>query len=144
LRPYLLDVSVLLAIHWANHESHEEALEWFRREGERSFAFCAFTEAGFVRVLMNPTIIGKQVAMAEAREALVGFSELKGYRYWPIQRTFEEMTEAFRERLHSYRQVTDAFLLGLAIERKGSLATLDKAIRHLAGSDFMQHVTLIG
>ncbi len=144
MRPYLLDVSALLAIHWVRHESHEQALEWFRREGERSFAFCAFTEAGFARLLTNPAIMGQQVAMTEAREALSGFAKLKGYRFWPIERTFEEMTEVFQDRIHGHRQVTDACMLGLAIEKKGSLATLDRAIRHLAGSEFAQHITLIG
>jgi toxin-antitoxin system PIN domain toxin len=144
VRPYLLDVNVLLAIHWVHHESHGPALEWFRREGERAFAFCMFTETGFVRLLTNPAFMGKPATMSEAGEALRGFASLKGYRYWPMLRTFEEMTESFRERLHGHRQVTDACLLGLAIERKGSLATLDRAIRHLAGNECMQHVTLIG
>ncbi len=143
MRPYLLDVNAVLAIHWVHHESHGPALEWFRREGEKAFAFCALTETGFVRLLTNPAIMGKAATMSEAREALAGFASLKGYRYWPIQRTFEEMTDPFRDRLQGYRQVTDACLLGLAIERKGSLATLDRAVRHLAGSDLMQHVTLL-
>lgn len=144
MRPYLLDLSVLLAIHWANHESNAVALEWFRREGEKSFAFCPFTEAGFVRLVTNPAIMGKPATMAEAREALERFAKLRGYRFWPMQRTFEEMTEPMRDRLHGYRQVTDACLLGLAIERKGSLATMDRAIRHLAGGDLVRHVTLVG
>jgi len=131
------------AIHWVRHESHPAALEWFRREGERSFAFCPFTETGFVRLVTNPAVTGVTVSMAEARQALSDFSRLKGYRFWPVQRTFEEMTEPFRSRLHGHRQVTDAILLGLAIERKGSLATLDKAVRHLAGAEFAQNLIVI-
>jgi predicted nucleic acid-binding protein len=60
-----------------------------------------------------------------------------------MTRGFLEVVQPLEPRFYSHQQVTDALLLGLAIERKGSLATLDKAIRHLAGSDLMQHVTLI-
>jgi uncharacterized protein len=143
MRPHLLDVSALLAIHWVNHASHQPAWEWFRREGEKSFALCAFTEAGFVRLLTNPAIMGRQVSMTEARDALQGFARLKGYRFWPVTKTFADATEPFQDRLHGYRQVADACLLGLAIERKGALATMDKAVRQLAGAEFAQHVTVI-
>ena len=39
--------------------------------------------------------------------------------------------------------ITDAYLLGLAIHHKGKLATLDRAIVYLAGSEFAEYVELI-
>jgi uncharacterized protein len=143
VRPFLLDVSVLLALNWPYHEAHARILNWFRREGEKSFALCPLTEAGFVRVMTNPAFSGKRIEVFEAREALTGLARLKGYKFWPLRLSFAEAIAPFEQRVLSHGQVTDAFLLGLAIEQKGSLATLDRAIRHLAGSEFMQHVTLI-
>jgi len=144
LRPYLLDVNVLLALHWPGHDSHRMAMEWFEREGEKSFAICPMTEAGFVRVLTNAAFTGTKVEMPEAKGALARLGQIKGYRFWPMNGGFLEVVLPLERRLFSHRQVTDACLLGLAIERKGSLATLDRAIRHLAGSEFAQHLTLIG
>jgi uncharacterized protein len=46
--------------------------------------------------------------------------------------------------LQGHRQITDAYLLGLAIHNRGKLATLDRGILQLAGSDFAGHVELIG
>jgi predicted nucleic acid-binding protein len=119
-------------------------MEWFEREGERSFALCPITEAGFVRILTNAAFTGKKLEMAEAKEALSRLGQIKGYRFWQMTRGFLEVVLPFEGRLFSHRQVTDACMLGLAIEKKGSLATLDRAIRHLAGSEFAQHITLIG
>jgi len=144
VRTFLLDVSVLLAFYWSPHEAHARVMEWFGREGEKSFALCPLTEAGFVRVVTNPAFSGKRIEISEARDALARLAALKGYKFWPQALGFGEAIAPFEQRVHSHRQVTDALLLGLAIERKGSLATLDKAIRHLAGSEFAHHMTLIG
>jgi predicted nucleic acid-binding protein len=45
--------------------------------------------------------------------------------------------------MQGHRQITDAYLLGLAIHNKGKLATLDRGIRHLAGREFAANVELI-
>ena len=66
MRPYLLDVNVLLALHWPGHDSHRGAMEWFEQEGEKSFALCPMTEAGFVRILTNAAFTGKKVEMLDA------------------------------------------------------------------------------
>ena len=36
--------------------------------------------------------------------------------------------EPFRERLLGHQQVSDAYLLGLAMHKKGKLATMDRAV----------------
>lgn len=143
MRPFLLDVSVLLALNWPHHEAHARVLGWFRREGEKSFALCPLTEAGFVRVMTNPAFSGRRIEVFEAREALTDLARLKGFRFWPLTLSLADAIAPFEQRVLSHGQVTDGFLLGLAIEQRGSLATLDRAIRHLAGSDLMAHVTLI-
>ena len=118
-------------------------MDWFQREGENAFALCPMTEAGFIRILTNPAFTGKKVEFTEARAALARLSLIKGYRFWPMTRGLLEATAPFEGRFFSHRQVTDACLLGLAMERKGSLATMDKAVRHLAGAEFAQHVIVI-
>ena len=42
---------------------------------------------------------------------------------------------AFEGKLAGYRQVTDAYLLGLAMHNEGKLATLDRAILSLLPAD---------
>jgi predicted nucleic acid-binding protein len=86
----------------------------------------------------------RQVTFIEARELLDHFTQMKGHSFWPERIGFNKATEPVRARIHGYRQVTDAYLLGLAIHEKGTLVTLDKSIRHLAGNEFAKHVLLIG
>jgi hypothetical protein len=58
-----------------------------------------------------------------------------GYHFQPITADWHTLTKPFSKRLHGYRQVTDAFLLGLAIRERLVVATFDAGILHLAGDD---------
>jgi hypothetical protein len=57
--------------------------------------------------------------------------------------TLAEATQPFQEKLLGHRQVTVAYLLGLAIRNKGTLVTLDRGIAALAGDDFARYVTVL-
>lgn len=50
------------------------------------------------------------------------------HRFWEDDISFVQAVEPFRERLVGHQQVSDAYLLGLAIHRKGKLATLDRTV----------------
>jgi len=45
---FLLDVNVLMALLWENHEHHQVARPWFRQIPD--FATSPVTQLGFVRV----------------------------------------------------------------------------------------------
>lgn len=140
---YLLDVSVLLALHWPRHTAHAKVKQWFRSSGEKAFSTCALTQAGFVRIVTNPTFLQDKITFSEARQLLHELTRMKGHTFWPINTEFVEATVPLERRILGHRQVTDAYLLGLAIQKKGALATLDRAIRHLAGDEFSQNVLVI-
>jgi toxin-antitoxin system PIN domain toxin len=139
----LLDVNVLIALQWPGDQSHSRVRKWFLDEGRLSFATCALTQAGFVRVLSNPALTGVVVQISEAQELLRILSDLDGHRFWPTDLGLLESIALFGGQLQGFRQVTDAYLLGLAIQRKGTLVTLDKAIPHLAGRDHRKNVKVL-
>jgi hypothetical protein len=116
---------------------------WFRKEGEKSFGTCALTQAGFIRVMTNEALSGKRIEYSEARELLGHLTRMEGHVFWPTNVSFLDATALFSERIFGHRQVTDAYLLGLAIREKGILVTLDKAILHLAGHEYRKHVHLL-
>lgn len=140
---YLLDVSVLLAIHWPRHTAHNKTLQWFRGSGEKSFSTCAITQTGFVRIVTNPTFLEDRITHIEARRLLEDVTSLEGHAFWDSSVSYAEATELLTDRIHGHRQVTDAYLLGLAIREKGILATLDRATRHLAGDEFAGNIFVI-
>jgi predicted nucleic acid-binding protein len=54
-----------------------------------------------------------------------------GHRFWADEIGLREALQCCHERLVGHRQVTDAYLLGLALHRKGTLATLDESVTSL-------------
>ena len=71
--------------------------------------------------------------MADALQMLQEIAALPNVAHLPIAPTWLELIEPLARRLHGYRQVTDALLLGLAIRNGATLVTLDSTIQALAG-----------
>jgi uncharacterized protein len=138
----LLDVNVLIALAYEWHVGHSLVQGWFR-ESTGTWATCALTESGFARIACNPSAIERSAKVREALRMLSTMTLRPGYRFWPMDITFSEAVQPFQERLFGHRQVTDAYLLGLAIKNKGRLVTLDRGIEVLAGESYRQYVTVL-
>ena len=115
-------------------------MEWFQTL-EVEWATCAFTEAGFLR-LATYLSFGR-LTLADATAILAELQRHPGYRYFPITTDWQTVTEPFVARLYGANQVTDAYLLGLAIREGYVLATLDRGLVHLAGRESSDHVRLL-
>ncbi len=127
---HLLDVNVTLALLREDHIHNTAAEDWFGTPKLR-WALCAFTEAGVLRSLMRPS--PDELSMEEATAVLAEMKRHPGYQYQPIGEDWHALTQPFRKRLHGHNQVTDAYLLGLAIREGLVLTTFDKALLHMAG-----------
>jgi uncharacterized protein len=138
---YLLDVNVLIALTGEGHEHHPVATKWFDTSGHRDWGVCAFTEAGFLRVATNARL--GWLSVEEASWVLARLSQRAGYRFWPIVEGWAALAEPFSQRVHGHQQITDAYLLGLAIKEGGVLVTLDKAVRYMAGERYAKHVLVL-
>jgi len=128
---HLLDVNVLIALLWPAHESHETALNWFQRNARHGWATCPFTQAGFVRVVSNPSFSQEAVTPQEAISLLEANLRHPEHRFWSDDLGLMEATQPFVGKRMGHRQVTDAYLLGLALKRKGKLVSLDQSIAEL-------------
>ena len=137
---FLLDVNVLVALAEEEHVHHKKVIDWFKTGG-RDWGMCAFSEAGLLRSLSNPAI-GK-ITIQEATAVVGSLTRHPGYRYWPISSGWIELTEPFRERAFGHQQVTDAYLLGLAVKRNGILVSMDKGIKYLAGPKFSRNLLIL-
>jgi uncharacterized protein len=71
--------------------------------------------------------------MSEATAILARMAQQPGYHYLHIQADWPTLCSPFFKRLYGTKQVTDAYLLGLAVREGQVLVTLDKAMLHLAG-----------
>ena len=142
-RRNLLDLNVLIALTEPGHSHHKTAWKWFSSTSVTSWGVCPLTEAGFVRVTPNPSFKPVRRSLAQATAILQALKEQAGFRYWEIARSWIEVTAPFAKRIVGHQQITDAYLLGLAIEANGRLVTFDRAIMSMAGEEFFTHVRLL-
>jgi toxin-antitoxin system PIN domain toxin len=131
MKGYLLDTNLLIALLWPSHEQHDPALKWFTRHRAKGWATCPLTQAGFVRIVSNPAFSRDAVQPREAIHVLSANTAAKDHAFWPHELPVAEAVAFTGVRLLGYQQVTDAYLLGLAIRRGGVLATLDQRIAAL-------------
>jgi toxin-antitoxin system PIN domain toxin len=128
---FLLDVNVLIALLWPAHEAHARAQRWFAKNADQGWATCAMTQAGFVRIVSNPVFSRRIVSPRDALEVLQGSLQHRAHRFWTEDIGIAEGVTQFGRRLTGHQQITDAYLLGLAIHKKGRLATLDASVASL-------------
>jgi len=126
-RPYLLDVNVLLALAWPSHVHHREAQGWFARKRKSGFRSCPLTQAAFVRISSNPQFSGSVISAVDAMELLGQITGMAEHQFWPDDLTFPDAVNQAGGYIAGHRQVTDAYLAGLARAHGGILATLDRA-----------------
>jgi hypothetical protein len=140
---YLLDLNALIAFADHDHEHHEAMQRWFISSGREDWGVCPLTEAGFIRVTTNPNYRPASRTIEQALAVLADFAAHSGYRYWPIAEKWAVLTAPFSARLLGHQQVTDAYLLGLAVKEGGVLVTFDKGIKYLAGAEYSGNVLVL-
>lgn len=141
---FLLDVNVLIALIDVLHISHEAAHDWFAREGREHWATCPITENGLVRILSNPKYPNAATTPKEVLELLANLRQLPGHEFWPDDISVTDTLYVNSANLLSSGQITDTYLLALAVAKGGKLATLDRRLTTLAvrrGAESLQVIS---
>ena len=137
----LLDVNVLLAIAWPNHQFHAAAIAALLSQNR--WATCALTQLGFIRLSSNPAAIPNAKSPQEAA-ALLGrlvADSLHIYLESLPAPASADWKGAFRDLL-GHRQVMDAYLLQLAIANNAVFVTFDRRLESIA--EGKPRVTVLG
>lgn len=140
---YLLDVNVLIAMIDDEHQHFPAAQNWFAKLAGREWATCPLTETGLIRYVMNPATGFPANGLKAAVNALSDLSKRPGHSFWPIIESWTTLTKPFAERIFGHQQVTDAYLLGIAVKQNGVLVTFDHGLRNLAGSNFARNLLVL-
>ena len=127
----LLDVNVLLALAWPNHQHHRLAETWFLRHAKSGWATCTLTELGFVRLSSNPAYSRNAVSPLDAIDLLAELREIGEHQFW---KTMPSALELGGLPLAGHQQLTDAILVVLADQQQGRVITFDGGLRHYASS----------
>jgi toxin-antitoxin system PIN domain toxin len=119
----LLDVNVLLALAWPNHQHHAAAHAWFAGAARNGWATCALTQLGFIRLSSNPSFTSHTVSPRNAALLLGKWTAHPAHHF--LQCPSAEDAAIYASAL-GHQQVTDAYLVEVARKNHGRLVTLDK------------------
>lgn len=124
----LLDLNVLLAIAWPNHQFHAAAIAAL--SSRNRWATCALTQLGFIRLSSNPSAIATAKSPQEAAQLLARLVADSFHVYLdslPAPAS-EDWRDAFATLL-GHQQVTDAYLLRLAAANEAVFVTFDRRLQ---------------
>lgn len=127
---WLLDVNALIALIDSDHVHHEVMHRWFARHVRQKWATTPITENGVVRVLSQPAYPSGQRAPAEVIRILrrLKTAHRKTHEFWPDEVSLTNTFLFDEDCVVGHRQVTDAYLLGLAKQRGGKVVTFDRGM----------------
>jgi len=126
VKTYLLDVNLLLALIDPMHVHHESAHRWFAEKGQKAWATCPITENGFVRIASHPNYPNRPGDVAAVLDVLRQLCEAPGHQFWSEDIGILQVLQS--DAIITHIQITDVYLLGLAVHKGGKLASLDQRI----------------
>ena len=124
----LLDVNVLVALFDPSHVHLEAGHAWLGANRKHRWATCALTENAFVRVLSNPAYPGSRTTVEDATARLRTFCSERRHVFWTDSVSVREDGRFRWNHVQGHRQLTDVYLLALAVANEGRLATFDSTI----------------
>ena len=72
MKPFLLDVNVLIALFDSAHINHAAAHQWFAKARIRGWRSCPIAENGLLRILSNPAYPNGPLPMSDLAHRLAG------------------------------------------------------------------------
>lgn len=125
---FLLDVNVLIALVDPAHSLHEPAHIWFAAHGQHGWATCAVTENGLLRIVGNTRYANSPGSPAAVMPVLASLTAQPGHVFWSDDVSLMDAARLHAERLLHHSQVTDSYLLALAVAHGGMLASFDRRL----------------
>jgi len=124
----LLDVNVWVALFDDAHVASVRANAFIEMPGIR-IATCPLVENGVIRVLNLPRY-GRRGALGlqRVREQLKHACKSLDHEFWADDVSLRDDEAVDFSRVHGHQQITDLYLLALAVRHSGSLVTLDQNI----------------
>ncbi len=120
----LLDVNVLIALLDGGHIHHRRASDWLAQEINQGWASCPLTQNGCLRIMSQPSY-PQALPLAAVAERLARATTHQAHAFIPDDYSLLEAGRVSWETMLGHRQVTDAYLLGLAIRHGCRFVTLD-------------------
>jgi uncharacterized protein len=134
----LLDVNVWIALIDPAHPHHDVAQNWFGRY-EGGFSSCPIVQNGVLRIMANPSYDSGddgQYTYPMLFDLYKTSINKVNHEFWPDDVSLLNPQHFNHDTIHSHKQLTDIYLLGLAVAHGGCLVTFDRhiALSHAVGA----------
>jgi uncharacterized protein len=140
---FLLDVNVIIALIDPTHVGHDAAHRWFEEEGRAAWATCPLTQNGVVRIVGNPKYPNSPGSPAAVASVLRQLCAMPGHAFWPDDISLLDAANIVPAGILTSGQVTDSYLLALAVSHRGLLATFDRQLSVKAVRDGKQALKIL-
>ncbi len=125
---HLLDVNVWVALLDEAHVHHAQALG-FMLKRKVKIATCPLVENGVIRVLNLPGYskhgpVGFQAVQQKLQQICADID----HEFWPDSVSLRDEKRVNWSRVLGHNQITDVYLLALAVANAGCLVTLDHRV----------------
>lgn len=120
---FLLDINVLFAVLNKTHGAHSSVMTWLETIDQH--ASCGVTQIGTFRLLLTPAPMrGKPLRPAAAHESMARFTGLRHHRFVACP----AVSSSIVGRTNGHQAAVDDYLVQIASNAGGRLATLDRAL----------------
>lgn len=123
----LLDINVVIALLDVDHLMHAAAQRWLTHELHAGWASCPVTQNGVLRILSQPAYPNHR-PVAEVAERLAEACSHPSHHFWSGGVCLISPAGVNWAQLLGHRQVTDAYLLAVAVAEGGRFVSFDQRI----------------
>lgn len=123
----LLDVNVLISLLDVDHPGHSAAREWFELHHTDGWSSCPITQNGCVRI-MSAVSYSNPLPVSDVVKRLAEATASPHHHFWPDDVSILDSAVADLSQIQGSKQITDLYLLALAVKNGGSFVTRDTAI----------------
>ena len=123
----LLDANMLIALFDSAHVHHQAAHQWLTAHRASGWATCPLTENACIRIISQPSYPGR-LNIDDIAGRLHRATLAADHHFWPDTLRLSDPSRFDHSKITSARQLTDLYLLALAVEADGCLVTFDKGI----------------
>ena len=128
----LLDMNVLMALLDTAHVHHMRARTWSQSHIEAGRASCPLTPNSCIRMLPHQAIPAKSLRPVSLR-VYAPLRKTPWHEFWPDDVSLLDLKSIEWRQVRGSRQLTDVYLLSLAVHRSGCLVTFDRSVSTASG-----------
>lgn len=123
----LLDINVLIALLDAAHIHHQRASQWLEQSLHHGWASCPLTQNGCLRIMAQPAY-PQALPLAAVAQRLGQAAATPAHLFIADDYSLLDADSLHWPQLLGHRQVTDAYLLGLAVRHGCRFVSFDARV----------------